>query len=126
MIKFLMKNKLQLLLAVITNLISFGFVLYVIALKLMSYNGIMSLCFGLMATYFFAINIKKYRKIIRLRVTVLYVAFIVLLVRISVLFLNAEDVLSGTGIFIGFLIFALVFNIADTIHNIREKASLNY
>ena len=125
MIKFIMKNKLQFTASLFTNLVTFTFIIFVIAIKLTDYNGVMSMIFGLLATYWFVVNIKKYNKLIRLRVTVLYVAFIVLVINISKLFLDVEDVLSFTGIFIGFMIWITVWNVADTAHNIREKSRLS-
>ena len=124
MIKFLLQNKLQLLLAFSSNLIIFMFLIYVIAYKLLNYIGAMSVLFGLIATYFFVINIKKYDKLIRLRITVFYVLGIVLMRYISTFILDPSEVLSGTGIFVGFMLWIIVWNIADTVHNIREKSKL--
>ena len=125
MIKFLLKNKMQFLASFGSNLIIFMLVIYVIADRLTNYIGVMSMIFGLLATYFFVLNIKKYEKIYRLRVTVLYVIFIVFLINVSKLFLDPSEVLSGTGIITGFMLWVLVWNVADTVHNIREKSKLS-
>ena len=125
MIKFLLKNKIQFLASLGSNLIIFMLAIYIIADRLTNYIGVMSMIFGLLATYFFVLNIKKYEKIYRLRVTVLYVIFIVFLINVSKLFLDPSEVLSGTGIFIGFLLWIVVWNVADTVHNIREKSKLS-
>lgn len=122
MIKFILENKLQFTIVLFINLLTFMFIIYVIALKLNDYIGFMSICFGVTATYFFAINIKEYAKVYRLRILVLYVLFVIVLLQSSKLFLSSEDVLTGT--FIGFLIYMLVSNITDTLDNIRTKSKL--
>lgn len=124
MINFIMKNKLQFTTVVFTNLVTFMFIIYIIALKLLDEVGMMSIIFGVFVTFIFAINIKKYAKVYRLKILVIYVLFIIIIRYISTLFLSPEDVLSGTGIFIGFLSYALVANILETINNIKNKIAL--
>lgn len=125
MIKFIMKNKLQFMFSFLTNLVMFIFLLFIIVVRLYDYIGIMSIFSGLFLTGFFVANIKKYNKLIRLRVTVIYVLAIVLLHYSTKFILDPSDVLSGLGIFTGFLLYIVTWNIADTVHNIREKSKLS-
>lgn len=124
MIKFLMRNKLQFLTVIGTNLIVFLIIILMYVINIKTLTDLEAVFLGLFYTYFSIIYIKKFDKKIRLRLILVSLIYIFGLRYISTFILDPEEVLTIQGIIIGFLIYVYIWNTADTIHKIRMKSRL--
>ena len=119
MIKFIMKNKMQLAVSFMFNLI----MLFIVIILLAGYKNMInddflvlsSMIFGLLATRLLEVLIKYNRKEVRIRIILAVTIFTVLVIYFTTM--------TATGAFLGFLTYVIVFNAADTVHNIRREKS---
>ena len=127
MMKFIMKNKLQFVIVILSNLALYLLIIGSIVIQNMTTDSMTlfeSILLGILSTHLFIIMAKKVDKSKRLRLLLGVLIYILGLRYISTFILDPSEVLTVAGILIGFLIYVYVWNTADTIHNIRVKSGL--
>ena len=124
MLKFIMRNKLQFLAVIGSNLILYWLLIVAIAYTTNTLNDLESILGGILFAYLAVISFREYDKKYRPRITLFLLIFLLGSRYISTFWLDPSEVITIKGIVIGFLVYVYIWNTADTIHNIRVKSRL--